>query len=170
CKGVLHGIDKSLSVHGISDESAMLILSPEYFHTRFHCDAFVGPPELAGGGWMYLQAGWKVWTLLDFDDAFETLYAPRTRSLMDLPMAQLLYAKNCHNWRRVWNGEIFDGDFLYFPPAMCHRVKTYRKSFGVGGYMTNAGRDAARIEAASKAFLAHGTDGGYGLWKERDPD
>src|SRR5262249_55669805 len=124
----------------------------------------------AGGGWMYLETGWKVWKLLDYSDAFETIYSRDTRSLVDIPMDQLLYAKNCHNWGRVWNGEIWGGDFLYFPPAMCHSVKTYKKSFGMGGYLFDETRDRPRVDAACEAFIAHGTDGMYGLWKARDRD
>jgi len=36
----------------------------------------------------------------------------------------------------VWQGYIEAGDFLYFPPGTNHRVQTFDKSIGYGGYVT----------------------------------
>ena len=132
-EGTLRGIDESLFVDGISLDSAMPFLTPEHSHAEPHGEACVIPPGLANGGWVYLESGWKVWNLLDYRDAVETICQQGTRGELDAPMDRLLYANDCHNWGKVWNGEIRDGDFLCYPPAMCRRAKTYRRSFGASG-------------------------------------
>jgi hypothetical protein len=159
-------ISPSLNELGIEESKAMLVLSPKGAYTKFHVDEVSG--KNSGGGWMYISEGWKVWNLLDLNDAFEHLYNKETNSLKDLPMDELLYLNNFACWGRVYNGEIFGGDFLYFPPGMAHRVKTYAKCIGLGGYIFDADRDGAVMQRSRDLFKKYGADGAWGLWKERD--
>jgi LPS biosynthesis protein len=159
-------ISPCLNDLGIEESKAMLVLSPKGAYTRFHVDEVSG--KNSGGGWMYLSQGWKVWNLMDLEDAFQYLYDKETNSLKDLPTHKLLYLNNFAVWGRIYNGEIFGGDFLYFPPGMAHRVKTYAKSIGLGGYIFDSIRDAEVMQRSRSLFEKYGADGAWGLWKERD--
>jgi hypothetical protein len=159
-------ISPSLNDLGIEESKAMLVLSPRGAYTRFHVDEVAG--KNSGGGWMYVSEGWKVWNLIDLEDAFEHLYNKETNSLKDLPMDKLLYLNNFALWGRIYHGEIMGGDFLYFPPGMAHRVKTYAKSVGLGGYIFDSIRDAEVMQRSRSLFEKYGADGAWGLWKERD--
>jgi len=159
-------ISPSLNDLGIDESKAMLVLSPKGAYTKFHVDEVSG--KNSGGGWMYLSQGWKVWNLVDLEDAFEHLYNKETNSLKDLHMDKLLYVNHFALWGRIYHGEILGGDFLYFPPGMAHRVKTYAKSVGLGGYIFDSIRDAEVMQRSRNLFEKYGADGAWGLWKELD--
>lgn len=156
-------ISSSLNVFGIENSKAMLVLSPKGAYTKFHVDEIAG--NNSGGGWMYLSKGWKVWNLMDLKDAFENLYVKETKSLNDLPIDDLLYINNFACWGKIYNGEIFGGDFIYFPPGMAHRVKTYAKSIGLGGYIYDPKNDLKILEKSNHLFKKYDADKYNGLWK-----
>lgn len=116
------------------------ILTQEGRYTSFHLD-----PPLAGGGWMFLASGTKHWLFVQ-PDHVEALYNPATKRLRDLPLHELVRVVPMSALRQA---TLCDGEFLFFPPAWIHRVKTESDSLGVGGYvLREADRPAAERHAA----------------------
>lgn len=91
--------------------------------TPFHAD-----PEF-GGGFMHLLAGEKLWWLVDPADA-------PTEALVDRSMHAVLTQDDRRLWGKVQVGLLRGGGFLYFPPLWSHRVRTFVRSYGLGGYVT----------------------------------
>eukprot|EP00475_Leptophrys_vorax_P029351 TRINITY_DN42_c0_g1_i7.p1 TRINITY_DN42_c0_g1~~TRINITY_DN42_c0_g1_i7.p1 ORF type:complete len:547 (+),score=119.60 TRINITY_DN42_c0_g1_i7:165-1805(+) len=129
-------IAPELAQFGISPEHIMLILSKSKAYTGFHQDRAVGSKiGHYGGGWMYLAEGRKMWQMVPFEDT-KYLLDSEKKMLKDLPIHELLYSNEHALWGRIWQGYIEAGDFIYFPPGTNHRVQTFEKSIGYGGYLS----------------------------------
>jgi len=129
-------VASELAPFGICDELMMLILSKSQAYTGFHQDRAVGTKiGHYGGGWMYLASGRKMWQMVPFEDT-KYLLDFEKKMLIDAPIHELLYANDHALWGRFWQGYIEAGDFIYFPPGTNHRVQTFEKSVGYGGYVS----------------------------------
>lgn len=107
-----------------------LLFSRAHSYTFLHLD-----PPVYGGGWMYLAQGVKSWTFIH-PRHIGLLYDPTTRRLRDLPLSRLCGAEFNHALHGVpMHTTARAGDFIYFPPAWMHRVRTYEKCVGVAGYL-----------------------------------
>ena len=155
---------------GITEDMLLLCMAPKGAYTRFHIDPFSNKKwEQTGGGWVYLHQGHKLWNLIDYEETFEYLYDDVNRCVIEpCPQAEMVYQNDFKLWGRGWNVDQMGGDFLYFPPAMTHRVWTYTKSWGLCGYLFDEERDGERCRHAEAVCNKYGTDGSYGLWKERE--
>lgn len=113
-----------------------IILSRQNSYTALHMD-----PLNYGGGWMYIWSGQKDWHFLDPQFA-DILYDPENHWLDDLSPSEFV-----SDLKELWNdgpipkkstfrsAKARPGDFIYFPPAWMHRVKTFDKTMGIGGYI-----------------------------------
>jgi hypothetical protein len=155
-------IDPLLAPYGITADALMLVASTRLTRTPFHQD-----PPLEGGGWMWLAQGQKLWTLVDYEHN-DVLLDPLTKTLEEVPTAELLSRKNHALWGHVRQGWIEGGDFLYFPPGWAHRVRTYRPSLGLGGYATLP-TDRMRVEKLRIWYQARGLDLAGGIWRGDRP-
>lgn len=111
-----------------------VILSRANGYTPLHMD-----PPIYGGGWMYLWQGQKDWHFLSpqwmtllfntsekklLDASPETLAEIASKSSIEGASAALFHSVRANA-----------GDFVYFPPGWMHRVWTYDKGIGLGGYI-----------------------------------
>jgi hypothetical protein len=139
------GIIQDLLDLGITEDRLMLVLSRDGQYTPFHQDPITGHSD-AGGGWMWLERGEKLWQFVLFEDS-DALYDPDHKNVSDIPIADLVYQDNHAMWGKVYQVRATDKDFLYFPPGCNHRVWTYRNSFGVGGYSRLPSDDERIVKA-----------------------
>jgi hypothetical protein len=112
---------------------------------------------------MWLAEGQKLWNLVDFELS-EVLLDPVNKSLRDPAQADLLYRDGCALWGQVRQAWIEGGDFLYFPPGWSHRVHTYRRCIGLGGYAVLP-TDDARREKIVPWYRERGLDPVGGIWR-----
>lgn len=155
-------VDSALAACGITAEALMLVASTRTTHTPFHQD-----PPLEGGGWMWLAEGRKAWCLIDYEQN-DALLDPATKTLLDMPMAELLSRKDLALQDNVWQGVIEGGDFIYFPPGCAHQVQTTQRSLGLGSYAVLP-TDRERQEKITKWYLARGLDVAGGIWRGDKP-
>jgi len=85
------------------------------------------------------------------------LYNKEKNRLNDYPVHELLYMNNHAMWGELEVSELNAGDFLYFGPGLIHRVWTYERSFGIGGYFDFPGNEPNK-EAAMKYMKDAGVD------------
>ena len=89
------------------------------------------PPDY-GGGWMYLSEGKKDWMFLEpTPEALQSVIESGAQHLVDIS-PELAYQRAGVVFHEA---KMQAGDLLYFPPGWLHRVRTYEKSIGVGGYL-----------------------------------
>ena len=79
-------------------------------------------------------------------EALQSLIEPGKSNLIDISF-ELAYQRA---GAVFYEANAIGGDFIYFPPAWLHKVKTYEKSIGMGGYIQ---LEATLHETA--AILAH---------------
>lgn len=130
-----------------------IILSRKNSYTALHMD-----PVNYGGGWMVLFEGQKEWEFLNPVYAQE-LFDPTTRWLADMSPKEFLSLSYAVGYNDKFKAtKAFPGDFIYFPPAWMHRVKTFDKALGIGGYIRpqNSLHQLALVEK-------HFDD--YGIWE-----
>ncbi len=122
----------------VEPENLMIILSGKDQYTPFHIDAVCdwgsGLCNKGGGGWMYLSKGQKLWHIMH-PKHLHHLYNRATGKFDDLSMSDLLYHKDNVLWGCVETTFIEEGDFIYLASGYLHRVKTYKNSYGLGGYI-----------------------------------
>jgi len=75
------------------------------------------------------------------------LYDKEKNRINDLPVHELLYFNNHALWGELEVTELNSGDFIYFAPGYMHRVWTYEKSYGLGGYFDFPGNEHHKTEA-----------------------
>lgn len=151
-------VDAALSPYGITAPELMMIASRELTYTPFHQD-----PLFEGGGWMWLAEGQKLWTFVDFERT-DSLLDPVSKSLRDPAPAELLCRDGHAMWGHVQQAWVEGGDFIYFPPGCSHRVKTYRRCIGLGGYAVLP-TDKARLETILPWYRERGLDPVGGIWR-----
>ncbi|MEY2881014.1 MAG: hypothetical protein RLZZ15_3394 [Verrucomicrobiota bacterium] len=148
-----------LAAFGITAATLMLVASRALTYTPFHQD-----PLFQGGGWMWLAEGQKLWTFVDFEHTGVLLDAAK-KTLRDPAPADLLDRDDGALWGHVRQAWVEGGDFVYFPPGCSHRVQTYRRCLGLGGYAVLP-TDAARLEKIVPWYRARGLDPVGGIWRE----
>lgn len=139
----------------------MLVLSNKGTYTPFHQDPIAG--KESGGGWMWLQAGIKVWNFLGqehTDDIFDT----GANSVGDPLAADLLTARGGALWGKVSAVVARGGDFVYFPPGTNHRVWTWEDSVGIGGY-ARFEFDDERVAAGCAWYDSKGINPAHGMFQ-----
>jgi len=156
---------------GVRPDNTMFILSNNKAYTPFHQDpvrAKVVSGEIhwpwwhgGGGGYMVLGQGKKLWHLIP-NSLTHVVYDENAKCMINLPMDQLLYKDNHALWGKITQAWIEAGDFLYFPPGMIHRVYTYERSIGWGGYISLP-TDEANIKGLLLFYEKHGLNPADGI-------
>jgi len=103
--------------------------------TKFHMD-----PSF-GGGWMYLYEGQKLWWFIDWKDCKSIKGKVSRDENPEISDEEIAFLKKAsltellNDGYKVWVGLANSGDLIRFPQAWIHRVYTYEKSIGCGGYI-----------------------------------
>ena len=88
---------------------------------------------------MYLWEGRKKWNFIS-QKWITSLVEPSTGKALDIsPQDVEVLAVTAET-----------GDFVYFPPGWLHRVWTYEKSMGLGGYMMPKGSEQEAEQALAQ--------------------
>ena len=104
-----------------------IILSPANSYSVLHMDY---PSK--GGGFMYLVEGQKDWYFMKpTHAALQSLIEPGAAHLIDIS-PELAYQRAGTIFHEA---NMIAGDFIYFPCGWLHKVRTYDKSIGIGGYI-----------------------------------
>jgi uncharacterized protein len=110
-----------LGEEGRQFELCYVLTAPGWV-TPFHAD------PAYGGGWVHLIGGEKLWWMVD------PAAAPLD-ALVDRHVAQALEQDDFHLWGKIHMAHQPPGSLVYFPPSWAHRVLTYERAFGFGGYL-----------------------------------
>lgn len=134
---------------GKTSDDLMMVLTTTGAHTPFHNDPM--KDYVDGGGWMCLFQGHKTWTLVDLGQPqlFDALVDKDVLEVRDVNIAELVQVAGLAA-SGIYQGEIWAGDFLCFPPGMAHSVDSDLKCLGVGGYtkcMSSAPKVAQQLLA-----------------------
>jgi hypothetical protein len=144
------------------------VLSRADYLTPWHMD-----PINLGGGWMYIFQGEKDWY---FNEPWMAplYYNKKTKTIQDLTPGEYSSIINNYDFSSIKNfypqfkitpfiqAKARPGDFVYFPPGWLHRVKTYNKTIGIGGYI----RLSSTIQKSEKISQYFKHFGINGTWNE----
>lgn len=98
--------------------------------TKLHVD------PAYGAGWMFLHEGRKVWWMILGEDVAELeAQGFGVERLAALSFTELVHVCESYLWGRVQVGVVEARDFIFFPEGAAHAVTTYKKAFGVSGYV-----------------------------------
>lgn len=125
-----------------------IILSPSKGYTALHMD----PPSY-GGGWMYLVQGQKDWQFLS-PQWLNHLFTGIEKELPDVSSEALPQAD-------FYAVHAVENSFVYFPPGWMHRVWTYDKAIGIGGYI----RPESTVQSAEEIDGFLRSFGRSAIWK-----
>ncbi len=104
------------------------VLTNENTLTKFHTD-------IGGYGWIYLKQGNKLWWFIspeDIDHLQKHQYP--IEALRELSFTELVFLHNHYLWGKIYVLLMEENDFVCFPEHWAHRVFTYDKACGIGGY------------------------------------
>lgn len=110
-------------------ETVALVATPAETYTGFHID------PLLGGGWILLLEGTKVWQFMHPSLAGHLRPDGDRSKLEDPPLVDLISRNGYALFGKVYSAVCNAGDFIYFPPGWIHRVQTWDKCYGLGGYL-----------------------------------
>lgn len=105
------------------------VLTNKNVLTKFHTDT-------GGYGWVYLKEGQKLWWFISPEDVqyLEKRDYPLEK-LRELSFTDLVFLADHYLWGKIYVVLIEENDFVGFPEHWAHRVYTYDKACGIGGYM-----------------------------------
>ncbi|KAJ3303601.1 hypothetical protein HDV03_003678 [Kappamyces sp. JEL0829] len=131
-----------------------IVLSKGSSYTPLHMD-----PLNYGGGWMYIYQGEKDWNFLAPEWA-DLLFDPETKWLHDAQPSEFLdivssAVEHPPFTARFKHVQARAGDFVYFPPAWMHRVQTFNKTIGLGGYIRPSST-LDKLSMIESSFVASG--------------
>jgi hypothetical protein len=127
----------NININEIKKFGVGLTMCSSNTYTPFHIDST--NKNMGGGGWVYLYKGTKKWNIIEFFDAINNIYNQEGKHLIDVN-CQTNNDNDNNNCDKVNNCSIYqceisEGDFIYFPPGWAHQVITSEKSIGLNGYM-----------------------------------
>jgi phosphorylcholine metabolism protein LicD len=112
----------------VKHQALCYLLTNKNTLTKFHCDN-------GGGGWIYLKQGQKLWWFISPEDKIEldkNNYP--LEKIRELSFTELVFLHDHYLWGKIHIVLQETNDFVYFPENWAHRVFTYDRAFGIGGF------------------------------------